>query len=100
MAARNRPRGVPLKEGLADAHEERNMWNQIVNDLRRLKTNQVRATEVSKAIVELESTMPKCTFVPFLAIVANRLFLSSTIVGLIQGISLINRPASSPFCES
>ncbi|KAL9611852.1 MAG: hypothetical protein Q9167_003506 [Letrouitia subvulpina] len=57
MAARNRPRGGPVKEDLADAHEERNMWNQIVNDLKRLKTIQVRATEVSKTIVEMESNM-------------------------------------------
>lgn len=57
MAARNRPRGGPIKEDLTDAHEERNMWNQIVNDLKRLKTIQVRATEVSKNIVEMESNM-------------------------------------------
>lgn len=60
MAARNRPRGGPIKEDPADAHEERNMWNQIVNDLKRLKTIQVRATEVSKTIVEMESNMSRC----------------------------------------
>ncbi|KAI4164440.1 MAG: hypothetical protein LQ342_002087 [Letrouitia transgressa] len=59
MAARNRPRGGPIKEDPADAHEERNMWNQIVNDLKRLKTIQVRATEVSKTIVEMESNMSR-----------------------------------------
>lgn len=43
------------KEDPADAHEERNMWNQIVNDLKRLKVIHARATEVSSAIVEMES---------------------------------------------
>ncbi|KAL8717441.1 MAG: hypothetical protein Q9225_005307 [Loekoesia sp. 1 TL-2023] len=57
MAARNRPRAGPLKDDSADAHEERNMWNQIVNDLKRLKTIQTRATEVSKVIVEMEGRM-------------------------------------------
>lgn len=56
MAARNRPRG-PVKDDSADAHEERNMWNQIVNDLKRLKTIQARATEVSISIVSMEKTM-------------------------------------------
>ncbi|KAL8869969.1 MAG: hypothetical protein Q9174_003875 [Haloplaca sp. 1 TL-2023] len=56
MAARSRPRG-PVKDDSADAHEERNMWNQIVNDLKRLKTIQTRATEVSIAIPELEKKM-------------------------------------------
>ncbi|KAL9600179.1 MAG: hypothetical protein Q9219_003322 [cf. Caloplaca sp. 3 TL-2023] len=57
MAARNRPRAGPLKDDGVDAHEERNMWNQIVNDLKRLKNIQSRATEVSKAIVESEGKM-------------------------------------------
>lgn len=57
MAARNRPRAGPLKDDLADAHEERSMWNQIVNDLKRLKTIQIRATEVSNLIVEMEGKM-------------------------------------------
>ncbi|KAL8946071.1 MAG: hypothetical protein Q9222_007482 [Ikaeria aurantiellina] len=57
MAARNRPRTGPLKDDSADAHEERNMWSQIVNDLKRLKAIQVKATEVSKAIVEMEAKM-------------------------------------------
>ena len=54
MAARNRPRVGLVKEDPADAHEERNMWNQIVNDLKRLKIIHARATEVSNAIVEME----------------------------------------------
>lgn len=57
MAARSRPRAGPLKDDSADAHEERNMWNQIVNDLKRLKTIQTRAAEVSKSIVDMESKM-------------------------------------------
>lgn len=43
------------KEDPADAHEERNMWNQIVNDLKRLKVLHARATEVSNAIVDMEA---------------------------------------------
>ncbi|CAL8575707.1 hypothetical protein XPA_001614 [Xanthoria parietina] len=57
MAARNRPRNGPTKDDSADAHEERNMWNQIVNDLKRLKSIQASAIEVSKAIVEMEAKM-------------------------------------------
>ncbi|KAL8847846.1 MAG: hypothetical protein Q9221_007148 [Calogaya cf. arnoldii] len=57
MAARNRPRAGPMKDDSADAHEERNMWNQIVHDLKRLKTIQTRATEVSKAIIDMEGRM-------------------------------------------
>ncbi|KAL8723874.1 MAG: hypothetical protein Q9181_007115 [Wetmoreana brouardii] len=57
MAARSRPRSGPLKDDSADAHEERNMWNQIVNDLKRLKAIQARATEVSSSIVNMEITM-------------------------------------------
>ncbi|KAL8696191.1 MAG: hypothetical protein Q9201_007781 [Fulgogasparrea decipioides] len=56
MAARSRPRSGPLKDDSADAHEERNMWNQIVNDLKRLKAIQARATEVSTSIVNMEAT--------------------------------------------
>lgn len=62
MAARNRPRSGPLKDDSADAHEERNMWNQTVNDLKRLKTIQTRATEVSSAIVNSEKTMAERMF--------------------------------------
>lgn len=62
MAARSRPRAGPLKDDSADAHEERNMWNQIVNDLKRLKTIQTRASEVSKSIVDMESKMAERKF--------------------------------------
>lgn len=54
MAARSRPRAGMTKEDPADAHEERNMWNQIVNDLKRLKVIHARATEVSDAIIDME----------------------------------------------
>ena len=40
-----------------DAHEERNMWSQIVTDLKRLKAVHSRAVEVSKAIVEAEEKL-------------------------------------------
>ncbi|KAI9757682.1 MAG: SAGA HAT/Core module component [Lichina confinis] len=55
MTARSRPRGPPVKDD--DAHEERNMWSQIVTDLKRLKTVHGRAMEVSKAIVEAEEKL-------------------------------------------
>ena len=57
MAARNRPRGGASKEDPADAHEERNMWNQIVSDLKKLSAISVRAKETSKAIVDKEAAM-------------------------------------------
>lgn len=60
MAARNRPRGGLVKEDPADAHEERNMWNQIVSDLKRLKGIHARAAEVSAAIVDMESRFDGC----------------------------------------
>ena len=55
MAARNRPRGVPSKDD--DAHEERNMWKQIVTDMRKLQTLNARAAEVSQLIVDTEAKM-------------------------------------------
>ncbi|KAI9799765.1 MAG: hypothetical protein M1833_003884 [Piccolia ochrophora] len=55
MAARSRPRGPPAKDD--DAHEERNMWNQFVTDMRKLKTLNARATEVSRSIVETEEKL-------------------------------------------
>ena len=36
------------------------MWNSIVNDLRKLKTLQTRAAEVSKQQVDLEARISKC----------------------------------------
>ncbi|KAL6715416.1 hypothetical protein ACLMJK_006377 [Lecanora helva] len=58
MASRNRPRGF-AKEDASDAHEERNMWNQIVTDVKRLKTIHARAAEVAKLQVEMEANMGK-----------------------------------------
>ncbi len=60
MAARNRPRGTLAKDETPDAHEERTMWNAIVNDLRKLKGIQEKATEVAKAQVDLEAKVGKC----------------------------------------
>lgn len=60
MAARNRPRGGLVKDDAADAHEERTMWNTIVNDLRKLKTVHARAAEVAKLQIDLETKIGKC----------------------------------------
>lgn len=57
MAARSRPRGGMTKEDPPDAHEERNLWNQIVQDIKRLKTIWTRAAEVSSSIKEMETNM-------------------------------------------
>lgn len=57
MAARSRPRGGMTKEDPPDAHEERNLWNQIVQDIKRLKTIWTRAAEVSNSIKEMETSM-------------------------------------------
>ena len=45
---------------MPDAHEERTMWNTIVNDLRKLKDVHARAAEVAKMQIDLESKMGKC----------------------------------------
>ncbi|KAI9680692.1 MAG: SAGA HAT/Core module component [Caeruleum heppii] len=56
MANRSRPRGPPTKED--DTHEEeRNMWKEIVGDMKKLKGLNVRAAEVSKLIVEAEDSI-------------------------------------------
>ena len=59
MASRNRPRGAFVKDDASDAHEERNMWSQIVTDIKRLRATHTRAAEVAKAQVELEGKMGK-----------------------------------------
>ena len=59
MAARNRPRTGIAKDDSADAHEERNMWNQIVTDVKKLKQINTSAAEVSARIVELEEAMTR-----------------------------------------
>lgn len=55
MAARPRARGSLAKDD--DAHEERNMWNQIVCDMKKLKALQAKAAEVSRMIVDTEEKM-------------------------------------------
>jgi hypothetical protein len=62
MAARNRPRGAFAKDDLTDAHEERNMWSQIVTDIKRLRTTHARAAEVAKLLIEMEVKMGNCEF--------------------------------------
>ena len=57
MAARNRPRSGVTKDDSADAHEERNMWNQIVTDVKKLKQINAKAAEISAQIIELETVM-------------------------------------------
>ena len=59
MAARSRPRNGLTKEEATDAHEERNMWSQIVTDIKRLKTTHVKAAENAKAQVDMEARMGK-----------------------------------------
>ena len=62
MASRNRPRG-----GMKD--EERDMWNQLLGDIKRARTINLRCAETSRLIVALESAMSKCTF--------NAIFIST-----------------------
>ena len=59
MAARNRPRAGIAKDDSADAHEERNMWNQIVTDIKKLKQINAKAAEISTQIVEQEAAMAR-----------------------------------------
>lgn len=60
MAARNRPRAGLLKDDATDAHEERNMWSQIVTDIKRLKATHAKAADIAKQQVEMEAKMGKC----------------------------------------
>ena len=59
MASRNRPRGAFVKDDASDAHEERNMWSQIVTDIKRLRVTHARAAEVAKMQVDLETKIGK-----------------------------------------
>ena len=59
MAARNRPRTGIVKDDSADAHEERNMWNQILTDVKKLKSINARAADISNQIVDLEAAITK-----------------------------------------
>lgn len=60
MASRNRPRGAFAKDDASDAHEERNMWSQIVTDIKRLRGTHARAAEIAKQQVEMEGKIGKC----------------------------------------
>ena len=60
MAARSRPRAAVAKEDPTDAHEERNMWNQIVTDIKKLRQINTKAAEISTQIVETETRMGPC----------------------------------------
>lgn len=60
MAARSRPRSALVKDDPTDAHEERNMWNQIVTDIKKLKQINGKAAELSAQIVEMETKMGPC----------------------------------------
>ena len=46
-----------IKDDPADAHEERNMWNQILTDVKRLKQISAKAADISNQIVELEAAI-------------------------------------------
>ena len=47
------------KEEATDAHEERNMWSQIVTDIKRLRSTHAKAAEIAKAQVDMEAKMGK-----------------------------------------
>ena len=48
-----------MKDDASDAHEERNMWSQIVTDIKKLKQIHARAAEVAKLQVDMEAKMGK-----------------------------------------
>lgn len=60
MANRNKTRGVFVKDDPTDAHEERNMWIQILTDIRRLRGIHAKAAEIAKMQVDLEAKIGKC----------------------------------------
>ena len=56
MAARNRPpRALPKDE--ADAHEERDLWSRIVNDLKDQTRQSKRIGELAEEIAIAESRL-------------------------------------------
>lgn len=55
MARRPRPADP------AAAHEETNMWNSILVDLKKARDLNIKSKEIIKQAVEVESTMGKCT---------------------------------------
>ena len=99
MAARNRPRGGLTKDDPADAHEERNMWNQIVNDVNlRLKPLHARSTEVMKMIVEMESRIDSSTYI-FTLFTLTKLNNCDTLLHPLLLLHLSQRPSSPASCE-
>ena len=60
MASRSRPRGGQPRDNSLDAHEETNMWNKIMQDLRdKAKPNNDRQRELAKQITEMEEAISK-----------------------------------------
>ena len=53
MAARNRPRALPRDD--ADAHEERELWSKIVNDLKDRTRQSKRINEIADEISAVEA---------------------------------------------
>jgi hypothetical protein len=56
MAARSRPR-QHQKDDSTDAHEERNLWLQMLADLKKLRTVNQRAIELTTEICKEEERM-------------------------------------------
>lgn len=54
MARRPRPADP------AAAHEETNMWNSILVDLKKARDLSMKSKEIIKQAIEMESTMGKC----------------------------------------
>lgn len=55
MAARNRPRALPKEDG--DAHEERDLWTKIVNELKELARMSKRVNELAAEILDEEQRL-------------------------------------------
>ncbi len=71
-----------MKDDLTDAHEERNMWSQIVTDIKRLRGTHARAAEFAKMQIDLEAKMGKCECERLL--VVSNLFLNTASFILVQ----------------
>lgn len=55
MAARNRPRALPKED--VDAHEERDLWTKIVNELKELSRMSKRVNELLSEIAQEEERL-------------------------------------------
>lgn len=98
MASRNRPRGVFVKDDASDAHEERNMWSQIVTDIKRLKTIHARAAELARMQVDLEARMGKSEYDRFsFTILRSYSQIGSSLLSFVTSWLLI---AISEYCLS